>query len=876
MIAAALIWWLVSVVLGIAAFPAAYRVFDRLPDRGFGLSRALGILGAGYLFWLGGSVGLLRNDAGAAVLGVVALGGIAAAASGGRWRESWRWVAENWRTALVFEILFAAAFAWWAFVRANNPEIAHTEKPMELAFLNAILRSDSFPPFDPWLSGHAISYYHFGYILLGFLSRLTGTTSGIAFNLGNALWFALTASGAYSILYNLLSGSRVRRLAGALLGPLFVLITGNLEGVLEVLHARHVFWRAGPDGALTSPFWAWLNIGDLVNPPTAPPSWMPERFWVWWQASRVVNDVDLRGVVVGAGPIDEFPYFSFLLADNHPHLLALPFVLLAIAFALQIFAGGARAELRIGVKRAMPDWLRGVWLAAALILLVAAGIRAGATIRAGLGAGEAFAEGLKTLAFGAAGVGLLSVFGLLIAGALPSGLTAAEFWTAGWMFGALAFLNTWDWPIYLSLLLGVLAWAGRADRPSVVAGRIASTGAGLLAAGVLFFLPWYPAFSSQAGGILPNLAFPTRLPHFLIMFGTSFVPILAWLLWRAWPRRQDWRLVAAVALGVPAALLLISWLLGAAALVFRPDVVASAVESFGAPDVRGAISGVLVRRLLTSWTALLLGLLLALAALALLRRAKGASETNDDRPWPFIVLMAILGALLVIGPEFLYLKDLFGVRMNTVFKFYFAAWILWGLGAAYVVTELWPRRWSWGGVLRAGASLTVVLGLFYTVTATWSKVEGFRPVNGRTLDGTAHLSWENPGDYAAIQWMNASLQPGVVAEAVGGSYSYGGRVSVHTGFPTVLGWPWHEVQWRGDARFLGSREDDIRRLFQSRDWIEAEAILSQYGIEYVFVGDFERGTYGPIEESMFASFMDVVYVGDGVTIYAVRDTGRGE
>jgi uncharacterized membrane protein len=232
-----------------------------------------------------------------------------------------------------------------------------------------------------------------------------------------------------------------------------------------------------------------------------------------------------------------------------------------------------------------------------------------------------------------------------------------------------------------------------------------------------------------------------------------------------------------------------------------------------------------------------------------------------------------VGTLLVIGPEFLYLKDLFGVRMNTVFKFYFAAWILWGLAAACVVTELWPRKWSWAGALRGATCLVVLLGLVYTVTATWSKVEGFRPPNGRTLDGTAHLSWENPADYAAIQWMNGNLRPGVVAEAVGGSYSYGGRVSVHTGFPTVIGWPWHEVQWRGDARFLGTREDDMRRLYQSRDWLEAESIISQYGIEYVYVGDLERDTYGAIQEQMFAAFMDAVYAGDGVTIYAVRDTG---
>ena len=997
MIGMAIAWWIASGVLGLAALPAAQRLFSRLPDRGYGLSRSLGILGAGYLFWMGGSLGLLRNDVGGALLGVLGLLG-ASMAIGRRWTEIRAWITEHWRTAIVMEAVFGLAFVAWVFVRANNPEIANTEKPMELAFLNAILRSSRFPPYDPWLSGHAISYYHFGYILLAFLSRLTATPSQIAFNLGNALWFALTALATYSILYNLLSAGSRRRLGAALLGPLFVLITGNLEGLFEVLHSKHIFWRTQADGALTSRFWEWLNLGDLVRPPALAPSWLPQRFWMWWQASRVVNDVDLANVTVDVSPIDEFPYFSFLLADNHPHLLALPFVLLAVSFALQIFLGGKRGEHRLGRRRVTPDALRWVLVALSLVLVAAGGARAVGAVRENLGGAAALAEGLRVVLLGGAGLGLVAALLLIAVGALPSALSVSEFWVAAWMFGALAFLNTWDWPIYLTLLVGVLIWAGRSEQVGALSTRLLWTGIGLLAAGVVFFLPWYPSFSSQAGGVVPNLAFPTRLPHFLIMFATLLVPLLAWLLWRAMSRRgdwkllvpvvipfalfllswvlwratsrpddwkflvsaavgvplaflvlswllwrapsrpghwkilvpvvvpfallllswllwrtpswphdwkllvlvavgipvvlvllswllwrarpqwADWRLLVAVGLGAPLALLLLSWILGGLALVSRPDLVAAALDSFAAPDVRTAVNGILLRRLTTPWTALALGLMLALGILLLRRQAVEDPDRPPaaGRPWAFIGLMTIVGALLVLGPEFLYLKDLFGVRMNTVFKFYFAAWILWGLAAAYVVTELWPREWTLGGSLRALACLTIVLGLVYTVTATWSKTEGFNPSRGRTLDGAAYLALQSPSDYAAILWMNDNLDPGVVAEGVGGSYTQGGRVSVHTGFPTVVGWPWHEVQWRGDARFLGTREDDIRRLYQTRDWVEAEEIISQYGIQYIYVGDFERGAYGAIQDVMFSAFMDVVYQNEGVTIYAARDTGGGE
>ena len=83
------------------------------------------------------------------------------------------------------EALFLLAFAAWAFVRAANPEAVGTEKPMELAFINAILRSPAFPPHDPWLSGYAISYYYFGYVLVAMLAKTGGTSGGVAFNLGD-------------------------------------------------------------------------------------------------------------------------------------------------------------------------------------------------------------------------------------------------------------------------------------------------------------------------------------------------------------------------------------------------------------------------------------------------------------------------------------------------------------------------------------------------------------------------------------------------------------------------------------------------------------------------------------------------------------------
>jgi hypothetical protein len=147
-IAGIVAWWLAGAAAGAAAFPIAWRVFDRLPDRGYGLSRTLGILLGGYLLWLSASVGILRNSPGGAVaaLLMVAAGGMLAGR--GHWNEIRQWLRANAGTVLAMEGLFLAAFVGWAVVRAFNPEIVATEKPMELAFLNAILRSPQLPPQD--------------------------------------------------------------------------------------------------------------------------------------------------------------------------------------------------------------------------------------------------------------------------------------------------------------------------------------------------------------------------------------------------------------------------------------------------------------------------------------------------------------------------------------------------------------------------------------------------------------------------------------------------------------------------------------------------------------------------------------------------------
>ncbi len=213
--------------------------------------------------------------------------------------------------------------------------------------------------------------------------------------------------------------------------------------------------------------------------------------------------------------------------------------------------------------------------------------------------------------------------------------------------------------------------------------------------------------------------------------------------------------------------------------------------------------------------------------------------------------------------------------MNTVFKFYYQAWIMLALAAAYGVSRLAER--STPIALRLPAliltGLLVLGGLVYPVAAIPSKAGEFR--GQATLDGLAFLRQNNPADMAAITWLRANAPPtAVVLEASGGSYSGegAGRVSMSTGNPTLLGWDFHERQWRGAAydKLVAGRPEALDQIYRTARPEDLPALLARWNVSYVYIGGLERSKFG-IGEAALARFDRVltrVYDRDGVRIYA--------
>lgn len=879
------LWYLVISLLGWLAFPIAYRLLPALKDRGYSASRTLGLLIWGFAFWLFASLGILPFTIGGLLFALALLVGVSWwALRGISRREMSEWLRTQSRLILVTEILFLAAFAGWAFVRAANPEAIGTEKPMELAFINAILHSPTFPPHDPWLSGYAISYYYFGYVMTAMLAKITGTSGGVAFNLGISLIFALSACGAYGLVANLLNAAFKRSKTSfnpntpvlsfaSLLGPLYVLIISNLEGLLEILHARGVFWQRDASGALTSPFWRWLDLQDLVSAPTEPFSWVPTRFWWWWRASRVLQDFDRK---MGSKEIiDEFPFFSFLLADLHPHVLAMPFAFLAITLALNVFLS-AKGRLSNWLKLRIPQNL----LAWAAMLAVPAGlfgvIEGALQLRISLAAlgvlllvfsGMVFLR----LAFRLDDDMLVSQFSqradFLLS--FPVDIDLPGFLLAAIALGGMAFLNTWDFPLYVFIFAAAYALSGLIYQGYSRAQALTSfitIGVALGLCGGVLYLPFYLGFSSQAGGILPNLIYPTRGVHFWIMFAPLLAPLLVYLFYlqtRTADRSslfKGFALAASIFLALALLMLFVS-----AIILVIPGANDTFFSSLAADNTREIFQSALTRRWLWpgTWITLLIFLSLGLSqVIRLVRKSSDIEkpETGDasfedapslkidrelNRPAVFAIILILAGLLLVLTPEFVYLYDFFGWRINTIFKFYFQAWLIWSIAAAFSVTVLLLKLKGVAGMLFHLALILLILAsLIYPTIGLWSKTNGFKP-GMWTLDAAAYFARLYPDETAAIQWLsNAPF--GVVAEAVpsgGGSYTEYARVSTLSGQPAVLGWVGHENQWRGGNQILGTRQNDLALLYCSENWEEARPILDRYQIRYVFVGQLEQQNY---------------------------------
>jgi YYY domain-containing protein len=324
-------WWIVVTALGWLAFPLLFVALPRLHDRGYGLTRMMGLLLVAYLTWLAASLRVLPNTRGTIVRMALLLALVGGGVGWLNRAELCRFLRRRRRLILVEEGLFALLFLVWIGVRFLQPDLWHPvvggEKPMNFAYLNAVIKSTWFPPYNPWFSGSTINYYYFGYVIVGALIKLIGTVPAIAYNLAVPLLYALTGVGAFSVAYNLFGGHRRGALLAGTMALVFAVVLGNL-GVVRLIR-ESLITLSGDTFPSTVPVFAetvamfrglWEVIAHGARLPVRPESW-------YWYPTRIIPSET-------GNPIAEFPVFTFLYADLHAHVIAFPLTLLALALVV--------------------------------------------------------------------------------------------------------------------------------------------------------------------------------------------------------------------------------------------------------------------------------------------------------------------------------------------------------------------------------------------------------------------------------------------------------------------------------------------------------------------------------------------------------------
>jgi uncharacterized membrane protein len=248
------------------------------------------------------------------------------------------------------------------------------------------------------------------------------------------------------------------------------------------------------------------------------------------------------------------------------------------------------------------------------------------------------------------------------------------------------------------------------------------------------------------------------------------------------------------------------------------------------------------------------------------------------------LVLLVLAFLIGIGVDLVRVEGDIG-RMNTFFKYYLEIWVLLSVVSAYMLWHLGESgflqaKLNWRSGVWLGV-LVVLIGssLVYTALGSRARVSDRFTDGPSTLDGTAYLAaavhWEQDQpidlkwDQDAIEWIQDNVQGSpVILEAHLSQYRWGGRFANYTGLPTVIGWPWHQIQQRTDYAFaIQDRAEDVREMYETVDEQQALLLLQKYNVKYVVVGDLERIAYPVDGLQKFENLGRKVFENQGTAIY---------
>lgn len=795
---AIIVWWIVIGGIGILAFPLTRAVFRGFKDGGYPIARLVGLLVVAWGAWILGSIGVPVSAL--TILFVLVLLALLSLGLAWRDRESLKvYVQEHKREILWTEIFALGFFLFDLLIRFGNPDLWHPgyggEKPMDFSYLNAVLKSSTFPPYDPWFAGGYINYYYYGFVIVGMPIKLIGLIPSIAYNLVLPTLFALLALAGYSVGYNLVqsTGALNRRLNPRLAGTaaaLALVVLGNL-GTAKMFYEgfKKLGTEPGDESstALVGLAQTVRGVGRFLTLDGSLD--YPLHQW-YWNPSRSITPGEGE-----PGPITEFPFFTFLYADLHAHMISRPLTVLAVGWSLSwVLASRKKVKHR---------WLD----------------------------------------FG---------LGLLIGGMILGSLRPTNTWDfpVYWVLGALAVLygaRSVDRPqvpveeIRESIWWNFTAGIRRLDSIlwrlkerlggwyEAIAGIITATL--LLVLAQFMYQPYHQAYG--LGYVAADLweGSRTSLADFLTVHGLFLFILVSWMVWESINWMAETPLSALSRLKPARGLIILAVLV----MVFAVFYVAGVGYAIGLLAVP-----------LMLWVGILL-----------LRRDQAAGKqfvlvlVGVGLALTFVVEVVVLrgdiGRMNTVFKFYLQVWELFSLASGAAL-----AWLI-------SEVPYWRRglRRVWLGATAAFVFMTALYPLTAAPAKVKDRMDSEAPktLDGMQFMAFAD-NYYNLGyqvsldeDYEAIRWMQDNVEGSpVIVEANVPEYRWGSRFTIYTGLPGVLGWRWHQSQQRVASPDSGvdQRLFDITDFYLTDSLEEAEEFLQSYGVRYVIVGGLERIYYAEV------------------------------
>jgi len=804
-------------VVGLATLPLCAWLFRGLRDQGYAVSKLLGlfivlILTWGYSFFSHVTWPIIA-------LFVIVVGLISA------YLLVKGMVKIDKKLLLRMELIFTIIFLLFVFLRCYSPDYnPYGEKFMDYGMTYALQRDSTWPPYDPWFAGEPQHYYYFGYFAISNLATLSGVPLSAGINLGVATLAALTFTACFGLGFNATGSKKF-----GLICAIFVIILANLFGffqffgpplinlyppMYEPVEQLLVSYDTGHPwmipGLHLEGYPGYIDFNSAMISPLNPENPRNLMGFIDDSIASVGHFSYWTSSRIIPHTINEFPLFSFLHADMHAHVINMPFQLLVLYFV---------AGFMFVVGR--PRWE------------------------------------------------CVALLGILV----------------GVMFG----IDSWESPVYAAISLAAITlsfikneqWHLKDAGKKLKSVIIPLTSRLLLfsSLAILTMLPFYTLFASgREIGVVEDR---TLVLFFVIVHGFFLTAIYSFLL-RFCGLRIRTMAVGMCWMGVISGLSMYGYMEGGFVMqlfaVFAVIAGIIVIWLKGIEHQWSLMAGCLWGILLVTSFIIEFQLLFLLVPIILLSSNNMLQSRNILHQ--FTNLLILTGASIALFCELFYIGDAMGSRFNTVFKMYIQIWVLWGMasGLALYDFRLWFKR-NARLSKRAWSAVIIVLILMcsiYVLPATIHRSHSFSadiPTMGGhhispTLDGLAYIREVYPEEYGAIQFCQGLVGTPVLLEAPGDPYSYSSPVSTFSGLPTVVGWSFHEMNWRDNATLVQGRIEQCRNMYQFEDLETRLETMETYEIEYVYVGHLEERKYGDIVYSNFDDYpnaFEPVY--DRSTVY---------